>query len=72
LRPAPKLPPTLTPPILRPIMADNDIEEIISFNCTGVGLEFEALKDTIRPDWSGFVDDIRIQMATIQELLIES
>ncbi|CAG9329754.1 unnamed protein product [Blepharisma stoltei] len=72
LRPAPKLPPTLTPPILRPIMADNDIEEIISFNCTGVGLEFEVLKDTIRPDWSGFVEDIRIQTATIQELLIES
>ncbi|CAG9333417.1 unnamed protein product [Blepharisma stoltei] len=72
LRPAPKMPPVLTPPILRPIMADNDIIEIISFSCSGASLEFEALKDTIRPDWSGFVENIRISSVTISELLIES
>lgn len=71
LRPAPKQPPSLTPPILRQITADSDIGEIISFNLAGTNLVFEVLKDPIRPDWNGVVADLRIYSATIQELLIE-
>ena len=70
LRPNTKKTAELMPPMFRALFPDDDLQEIINFQSNAFQ-SFAMLKNSIIPSMNGFVEDLFLQSANKQKMLID-